>query len=140
MARRDRKRKPPLFMQEQKAEMKEMLKAEQESNPLPDPTRKRDVQELRESVRMIQPDERELLDSLLRLEQAGIVIAVRDKPPAFRVITNEAERGLALAAGLSLWTPRDMFEYIHLPLDQRLKLASFKRIFQEAVFDWEKFK
>lgn len=148
MARR--KDKQPSLIREQIDNMRQVMREELRGDPLPgqpsrpplEMSRKADIQNMRESSRLIQPDDQVLLDSLGRLEEQKILIALREFPQSYRIIkdTDEVGKHQAIAAGFALWTPRDMFEYVHLPENQRRILASFKRVFSEGVFEWEKWR
>lgn len=143
MGRYIRKDRQPSKIREQLAEMKEALRAEKRNDPLPvlaDMIRKRELVELDQCERIPQSDDSELIASLQRLEETGRQIAIREHPRTFRIIESETERGIALVQGFSLWAPRDMFEYIHLPPDQREKLRRFKKVFVDAAFDWGKYR
>lgn len=123
--------------------MRDALLAEKRNDPLPalaEVIRKRELKELDEAERIPQQDDAELIASLRRLEESGLQIAIREHPQTFRIIENESQRGIALAQGFSIWAPRDMFEYIHLPADQREKLRRFKKVFADAAFDWGKYR
>jgi hypothetical protein len=99
--------------------------------------KREDADRLREAPRDRQPDEAVLLEGLSRLEQSGLMFAFHEKKRTMRILTNPADEQQAIALGFSVWSPRDMFEYVHLPADQREKLRSFKRVFAIGGFEWK---
>lgn len=142
MERRSYKRqdRQPSLIRQQIADMKEALAAENRKDPLPAPVCRQDMADIDSAEKLPQADDAELVASLNRLERSGLQIAIREHPATFRIIENESQRGIALAQGFSIWAPRDMFEYIHLPPDQREKLRRFKKVFVEASFNWGKYR
>lgn len=72
-----------------------------------------------------------------RLDEAFRLFGVKEDPPTLRIIGYDSVQiQSAVQQGFQIWSPRDMFEYVHLSAELRLKLRQFKRVFSTGGFDW----
>lgn len=101
-------------------------------------TTRKTAEEIRKAPKDALSDEVELMASMERLEAVGLMFAFHESRRVSRILQSEAEKHLAIADGFTLWSPRDMFEYVHLPEKNRSQLRAFKRIFSAGGFEWEK--
>jgi len=132
------KKKPFNPILQQVAEMRQIMIEEQQRQPLL--VRKSHVQDLREEARKHTNDDIELRQSMERLEAAGIRFAFHTTRRTYRLIDNDVDQSRAVKDGFSIWSPRDMYEYVNLPPHMRELLRHFKKMFGESSFEWESLK
>jgi hypothetical protein len=76
----------------------------------------------------------ERLESMKRLESAGVCIAVLDTGD-MRVLRTEAETLQAIDDGYTIYSPQDMYYYVQLEPHERQMLHDFKKRFGGTV-EW----
>ena len=76
-----------------------------------------------------------LSESMRRLESAGICIAIWEDG-SMRVLVNESDTLKAIENSATVYSPADLYHYVHLQPRERRLLHQFKRMFGGTT-EWE---
>jgi hypothetical protein len=81
-----------------------------------------------------QPNIDQLSESMRRLELSNILVAVLNDGD-MRIVQSDREAQRTLSGGFTVYTPRDMYMYVHLSARERRMLHDFKKRFGGTV-EW----